>query len=86
MKPFSEIETNLIKQLQTTYANLETDDLTKDLANELKELDEEIQSVTIEQPDETDEEIRIEFQLRNADYIWIYLERDEDEDCWEVIA
>lgn len=86
MKPLGQVEQDIIEQFRELYHNLHSDDITKEFVQELQQLHEEIQHVTIEQPDEEDEEICIEFQLRNADYIHLYLERDEDGDCWGVIA
>lgn len=79
MKPLSKVEEEIVKEFQKIYSNLEDDDITKEMAKELHELHEEIQSVKIEK---YDDEVIIQFRVSGDDYIHLYLERDEDDECY----
>lgn len=90
MKPLGEIE----KEIETNFSTLFDDKISPDdLENmsatlqDLKELSSEIIEATIiGDARSLDIEFTIKSGDKNPDYLHLYLERDEDGDCWGVIA
>lgn len=90
MKSFSEIEQEIETNFNTIFENrISPDDLVNMSATleDLKELSSEIIEATIiGDAHSLDIEFMIKSEDKSPDYIHLYLERDEDGDCWGVIA
>ena len=77
------IEKEITDTVKAIYNHLEDEDINADLLQDLKEISSEIISVSITEHD--DDELKIEFALKENEWVFLYLERDEDDDCWVLV-
>ncbi len=77
------IEKEITDTMKAIYNHLEDEDINADLLQDLKEISSEIISVSITEHD--DDELKIEFALKENEWVFLYLERDEDDDCWVLV-
>jgi len=78
-----DIEKEITDTMKAIYNHLEDEDINADLLQDLKEISSEIISVSITEHD--DDELKIEFALKENEWGFLYLERDEDDDCWVLV-
>ncbi len=78
-----DIEKEITDTVKAIYNHLEDEDINADLLQDLKKISSEIISVSITEHD--DDELKIEFALKENEWVFLYLERDEDDDCWVLV-